>query len=170
MSGGSSSLGERPLRDSNMPFPGCNPAPHFTAGLDNEQHGLLGSLTPVARGTPEGPAEAQAVVAALDVVQIDINTLLSDIKSGASQSTIAQDRQTLNTDIAALVQAEQQFAQDSRHDLEMAAWPAVATGHDAPTQAIDRLFAAGWRPDVGHTSADGFSTQALDQLFATDWS
>src|SRR4029077_4382678 len=42
---------------------------YFTAGLDNEQHGLFGSLTPVAPGTPEGPAEAQVVVAALDVVQ-----------------------------------------------------------------------------------------------------
>jgi uncharacterized protein (TIGR03118 family) len=32
---------------------------YFTAGLDNEQHGLFGSLTPVAPGPSEGPAEAQ---------------------------------------------------------------------------------------------------------------
>ena len=34
---------------------------YFTAGLDHEMHGLFGSLTPVAQGTPEGPAEARAV-------------------------------------------------------------------------------------------------------------
>jgi hypothetical protein len=89
---------------------------YFTAGIDNEQHGLFGSLTAVAPGTPEGPAEAQAVTAALDVVQLDLAKLTSDISSGAPQSTIAQDRQTLNTDFAALIRAEQQFAQDSRED------------------------------------------------------
>jgi hypothetical protein len=31
---------------------------YCTAGLDCEQHGLFGSLTLVARGTPEGLAEA----------------------------------------------------------------------------------------------------------------
>jgi hypothetical protein len=34
---------------------------YFTAGLDHEMHGLFGSLTSVAAGTPEGPAEAQNV-------------------------------------------------------------------------------------------------------------
>jgi uncharacterized protein (TIGR03118 family) len=29
---------------------------YFTAGLDHETHGLFGSLTPVAPGTPEGAA------------------------------------------------------------------------------------------------------------------
>jgi hypothetical protein len=51
----------------------------------------------------------------------------------------------------------------------MATIPAQGAGHDASTQALDRLFAAGWRPNVGHTSGDGVSMQALDQLFATDW-
>src|SRR5262249_49012821 len=36
---------------------------YFTAGLDHENHGLFGSLSPVAAGTPEGPAEAQKVTA-----------------------------------------------------------------------------------------------------------
>jgi hypothetical protein len=94
----------------------------------------------------------------------------SDSNGGASPSTIAQDRQTLNMDFGALVPAEQQFAQDSRPNPEMTASPAVAAGHDAPTQALDRLFAAGWQPDVGHTSGTGVSMQALDQLFATDGS
>ncbi len=36
---------------------------YFTAGLFGETHGLLGSLTSVASGTPEGPAEHQLVTA-----------------------------------------------------------------------------------------------------------
>ncbi|HEV3443286.1 MAG TPA: TIGR03118 family protein [Gemmataceae bacterium] len=121
---------------------------YFTAGIDNEMHGLFGSLTPVAPGTPEGPADAQVVVAALDVVQLDLTTLISDINSGASQSTIAQDTQTLNTDSAALTLAEQQFAKDSRHDQGMAAMTAPGAHHAAAMQNIDRLFAAGWNFDL----------------------
>jgi hypothetical protein len=90
---------------------------YFTAGLDNETHGLFGSLTPVAPGTPEGAAEGQVVVAAADVVQIDLTTLNNDIASGASASTIAQDIQTLNTDIATLQSDEQVFVNDSSDDL-----------------------------------------------------
>jgi uncharacterized protein (TIGR03118 family) len=89
---------------------------YFTAGIDNEMHGLFGSLTPVAPGTPEGAAESQVVVAAGDVVQIDVTSLNNDIASGASASTIAQDQQTLATDTATLVRAERDFAKDSRHD------------------------------------------------------
>jgi uncharacterized protein (TIGR03118 family) len=121
---------------------------YFTAGLDNEMHGLFGSLTSVAAGTPEGPAEAQAVVAALDVVQLDVAMLTSDIKSGASQSTVAQDTRTLKTDFAALVTAEKQFAEDSRDDQGMAALPAPAAGHAAAMQDLDRLFAAVWSLDL----------------------
>jgi uncharacterized protein (TIGR03118 family) len=90
---------------------------YFTAGIDNGMHGLFGSLTPVAPGTPEGAAEGQVVVADSDVVQIDLTTLNHDIASGASASTIAQDMQTLNTDIATLQGAERVFAKDSRHEL-----------------------------------------------------
>jgi hypothetical protein len=97
----------------------------------------------VAPGTPEGPAEAQAVVAALDVVQLDLAMVTSDINSGASQSTIAQDTQTLKMDFGALVLAEQQFGQDSDHNQGMAAMPASGGGGGAAVQDIDRLFAAG---------------------------
>ena len=90
---------------------------YFTAGIDNEMHGLFGSLTPVAPGTPAGASAGQVVVADSDAVQIDLTTLNQDIASGASASTIAQDMQTLNTDIATLQVAERVFAQDSRHDL-----------------------------------------------------
>src|SRR5262249_36383328 len=84
---------------------GAGGDPHtlfFTAGIDNEQHGLFGSLTAVAPGTPEGPAEAQKVVAAVDVFQLDLQQLLKDISSGAAPATIAQDQQTLQTDFGTL--------------------------------------------------------------------
>jgi uncharacterized protein (TIGR03118 family) len=114
---------------------------YFTAGLDHEQHGLFGSLTSVAPGTPEGPAEAQAVVAALDVLQIDFATLTNDINNGASGSTIAQDMQTLNTDFAALKRAEQRFANDGDHHgmAPSVAMPGSAVGHTANAQ--DVIFA-----------------------------
>jgi hypothetical protein len=102
---------------------------YFTAGIDNEMHGLFGSLTPVAPGTPEGAAESQVVVADADVVQIDRTTLNNDIASGASQSTITQDMQTLNTDIATLQGAERVFAKDSRQDLGAAR--SAGQGQDA---------------------------------------
>jgi uncharacterized protein (TIGR03118 family) len=122
---------------------------YFTAGLDHEQHGLFGSFTPVAPGTPEGPAEAQAVVAAFDVVQLDFATLTKDFASGASLSTVAQDTQILKTDFIALQQAEQQFAQDSSHDQGTAATPAPPAGQAAATQNLDHLFAEGWTGPAG---------------------
>jgi hypothetical protein len=45
---------------------------YFAAGINAEADGLFGSLTPVAAGTHEGPAKAQAVTAPLDVVQPDL--------------------------------------------------------------------------------------------------
>jgi uncharacterized protein (TIGR03118 family) len=72
---------------------------YFTAGIDDEQHGLFGSLSPVASGTPEGPAEEENVAIAVDVLQLDLNTLQSDITSGAPAATIQQDVQNVVTDI-----------------------------------------------------------------------
>jgi uncharacterized protein (TIGR03118 family) len=108
------------LKVGNGGMGGDANAVYFTAGLDNEMHGLFGSLTSVAPGTPEGAAEGQVVVAAADVVQIDLTTLNNDIASGASASTIAQDTQTLNTDIATLQRAERVLANDGGNDLGMA--------------------------------------------------
>ena len=115
---------------------------YFTAGIDNEQHGLFGSLTAAAKGSPEGPAEGQVVVADSDVVQIDLTTLNHDIASGASASTIAQDMQTLNTDIVTLQGAERVFAKDSRDDMGTAA--TAGQGQVAATagQGQDALTAA----------------------------
>ena len=150
---------------------------YFTAGIDNEQHGLFGSLTAVAPGTPEGPAEAQKVVAALDVVQLDLATLTSDINSGASQSTIAQDTQTLKMDFAALVLAEQQFAQDSRHDQPAndtgASSGSLASARDAVFADLASLNKAASRHDQGLATRPkpgaglAAAIQDIDRLFAT---
>ena len=51
---------------------------------------------------PEGSAHAQAMAAALDAVQLDLATLIADINSGASRSTVAQETQTEETDFGAL--------------------------------------------------------------------
>jgi uncharacterized protein (TIGR03118 family) len=152
---------------------------YFTAGLDNEMHGLFGSLTPVAPGTPEGPAEAQAVVAALDVVQLDLAALTSAINSGASQSTIAQDTQTLQMDFAALVLAEQQFAQDSRHDQPAndagASSGSLASARNAVFADLASLNKAASRHDQGLATmpkpAAGLAAaiQDIDRLFASGW-
>jgi uncharacterized protein (TIGR03118 family) len=124
------------------------PAADSTAGLDNKMHGPPGSLAPVAPGTPEGPAEAQALAAALDVVQPHPATPASDINSGARPSTIAQDTQTPKTDFGALMLAEQQFAQDRRDDQGLAARPAPGAGPAAALPDLDRLFAAVWGLDL----------------------
>lgn len=89
---------------------------YFTAGIDHEQHGLFGSLKPVAQGTPEGPAEAQALQAAVDVFQITLTTVEKDISSGVTGTTLQQDLQNLNTAFVDLVRAELRFAADSRAD------------------------------------------------------
>ncbi len=101
---------------------------YFTAGLDGEQHGLFGSLTAVAAGTPEGPAEAQAVQAAVDVFQISFQTLEQDIANGAPVATVVQDIHALQDSFVALVQAEQQFLHDARDDAATSA-PLFHTAH-----------------------------------------
>jgi uncharacterized protein (TIGR03118 family) len=89
---------------------------YFTAGLFDETHGLFGSLSPVAAGSPEGLAEAQMVTAALDVFQLSAQTLNQDISAGASKAQIKQDFQAVQAAFQALVQAEVQFAIDNRAD------------------------------------------------------
>ena len=64
---------------------------YFTAGLFGETHGLFGSLTTAAPGSPEGTAEAQMIQADLDVVQLNLQTLQSDLQAGAAKTTIRQD-------------------------------------------------------------------------------
>jgi hypothetical protein len=113
---------------------------YFTAGLDNEMHGLFGSLTPVAPGTPEGPAEAQAVQAAADVLQIDMQKLIADIVSGASQATIRQDTQTVTADFNNLVRAETGFAGDNHADTHVSGHHRGADSARGQQDALDALF------------------------------
>jgi uncharacterized protein (TIGR03118 family) len=86
---------------------------YFTAGLFGETHGLFGSLTSVAPGTPEGPAEAQKVTAAQDLVQIDLSTLTSDIATSQPRATIQQDLATLRADTVQFVRFEDQLLDDT---------------------------------------------------------
>ncbi len=89
---------------------------YFTAGPFGESHGLFGSLTTAALGSPEGPAESQLVQADLDVVHIDLQQLASDSASSAPASTIQADAQTLNTDTATLQRDERAYAADTLAD------------------------------------------------------
>jgi len=83
---------------------------YFTAGLFSEAHGLLGSLSTVAPGTPEGPAESQWVQAAMDAVQLDQQTLAADTASGAPAATIENDVDTLRADSRTLREAQEEDA------------------------------------------------------------
>jgi uncharacterized protein (TIGR03118 family) len=89
---------------------------YFTAGPFQQSHGLFGSLTTVAAGSAEGPAEAQWVQAKADVVQLDLQRLAQDDSSGASAATIRQDTQTLDADSHAQTRAERSFADDTLDD------------------------------------------------------
>jgi uncharacterized protein (TIGR03118 family) len=117
---------------------------YFTAGIDHEMHGLFGSLTAVKAGTPEGPAEAQNVQAALDVFQIDLTTVINDLTTGVSQATLDQAIRNLRQDFVALAKAEMQFATD-----------AVADAHHS-----------GKGETALSTSTAKFDKDALDDFFA----
>src|SRR5712691_3877345 len=90
---------------------------YFTAGLFGESHGLFGSLTTVAPGSPEGPAEAQWVQALVDLVQLDQAVLSHDSSSGASKATIRQDTKILRADTHQLNLAKRAFVDDTTDDL-----------------------------------------------------
>jgi uncharacterized protein (TIGR03118 family) len=90
---------------------------YFTAGPFGETHGLFGSLDTVTPGSPEGPAESQWVQANIDVVQLDLQRLVTDSSIGGPQATIKQDTQSLDVDSHALVQAERAFGQDTLEDI-----------------------------------------------------
>jgi uncharacterized protein (TIGR03118 family) len=117
---------------------------YFTAGLFGETHGLFGSLATPKPGTDEGPAEQQMVTAALDVFQDNLNTLNIDLSSKAPPDKIKQDLQALNASLVQLVQAEVQFAADTRADLG-----GHGGGHGHDTDALDDLFA-----DLGSLTHD----------------
>ena len=101
------------LRVGNGGNGGDANAVYFTAGLVGETHGLFGSLTSVAPGTPEGPAEAQTVTVAQDVVQIDLSKLTNDIATSQPKATIQQDLANLRADTVQFVRLEDQLLDDT---------------------------------------------------------
>jgi hypothetical protein len=105
------------LRVGNGTHGGASDTVYFTAGLFGETHGLFGSLSTVAPGTPEGPAEAQLVKAHEDVVQLDLNQLTSDSASGAPTATIQTDVANLDADTLQLGRVEVAFADDRVADM-----------------------------------------------------
>ena len=104
------------LKVGNGGAGGTANAVYFTAGLFGESHGLFGSLTTAAPGSPEGPAEGQWVQANLDVVQLDLQQLNADLASGAPLDTIKMDSKTLNADTCQLVIVERAYAADAIAD------------------------------------------------------
>lgn len=104
------------LKVGNGGSGGATNTVYFTAGPFGENHGLFGALTTAAPGSPEGPAEEQAVQADLDVVGPDLQQLEKDSSSGAPAATISQDIQTLNSDSARLARDERAFARDAAAD------------------------------------------------------
>jgi uncharacterized protein (TIGR03118 family) len=115
---------------------------YFTAGLFHEAHGLFGSLTSVAPGSPEGTAEAQMIQADLDVVQLSLQTLQMDLKAGAPKATIRQDIQALDQSLTQLVGVEARFTADTFADRGI--------GHDHDHDA----------------AIEGFDLTAVDNVFA----
>ncbi|MGO9959093.1 MAG: TIGR03118 family protein [Solirubrobacteraceae bacterium] len=104
------------LKVGNGGSGGATDTVYFTAGLFGETHGVFGSLTTAAPGSPEGPAEGQSVQADLDVVQLDLQQLVKDSSSGAPAATISHDAQALNTDSDKLGRDERAFGQDAVAD------------------------------------------------------
>ena len=100
---------------------------YFTAGLFDETHGLFGSLTPVAAGTPEGPAEAQAAQASLDVAQLDLTALQNDIAAKASASQIETDRDAFLRSVVDLIHVDHSLDKDIVKD----------GGTDSGAQSVD---------------------------------
>jgi hypothetical protein len=106
---------------------------YFTAGIFGETHGLFGSLTPVAAGTPEGLAEQQMVAAFLDVLQLAVQKVNMDLSNGASKAQVRQDVQALQTAEQNFLRAEANFVNDTLADQG---------GHRSPHRAVDDTFSS----------------------------
>ncbi len=104
------------LKVGNGGAGGAANALYFTAGILGERHGIFGSLTTAAPGSPEGPAETQWIEANVDVVRLDQDQLTADLASGASAATIQQDIRSLEVDADGLAAAVEAYAEDSADD------------------------------------------------------
>ncbi|HEY2894871.1 MAG TPA: TIGR03118 family protein [Pirellulales bacterium] len=90
---------------------------YFTAGLFDESHGLFGSLTTAAAGSPEGAAEAQMIIADLDVFQLSLQTLQMDLQAHAPRATIRQDVKAVDQSLTQLVHDQTRLLVDTFTDL-----------------------------------------------------
>jgi uncharacterized protein (TIGR03118 family) len=108
---------------------------YFTAGLFDETHGLFGSLTTAAAGSPEGSAESQVIQADLDVVQLSLQALQADLQAGAPKSTIRMDFQDLNQSLIHLKHDQIRFADDTFNDLGIG----HGRGHDQDMGGFDLM-------------------------------
>jgi hypothetical protein len=98
------------LRVGNGGSGGAANTVYFTAGPFEESHGLLGSLSTAAPGSPEGLAAAQSLQADRDVVELARQQLAKDTSAGAPPATITQDLHTLEADSVRLTRAERALA------------------------------------------------------------
>jgi hypothetical protein len=101
---------------------------------------LFGSLALVAAGTPEGPAEVQMLQAAIDVVQINLNTVVHDLATGVSGADLAQAFRDLNDSLVQLVHAERRFAADTRADLMGGGSASTGSMHGLDLDDLGELF------------------------------
>lgn len=111
---------------------------YFTAGLDHENHGLFGSLAGVAPGTEEAAealTEAQMVQAELDVVSLDLTTVINDITNGVPKTTLRQDIKALKTAVKDLRDAELRFIHDT-HTV----YQGTSANGGATLQSLGALF------------------------------
>jgi uncharacterized protein (TIGR03118 family) len=104
------------LKVGNGGMGGAANTVYFTAGLFGETHGLFGSLTPVAAGTAEGPAEQQKVIAFLDEFVLAVQTFNTDLSNGTSQVQLRQDLKAVDTALHDFVRVELDFVFDSIAD------------------------------------------------------
>jgi uncharacterized protein (TIGR03118 family) len=120
---------------------------YFTAGLFGETHGLFGSLTTAAPGSPEGTAEAQMIQADLDVVQLNLQTLQTDRAAGAPKATIRQDVHALDQSLKQLARDEARFTDDTLADLGIGHDHAHhASQRESDLTALDNVFAGLGKP------------------------
>jgi uncharacterized protein (TIGR03118 family) len=120
------------LKVGNGKAGGDSNSVYFTAGTFDETHGLFGSLSPVAQGTPEGNAEQQLVTANLDVFNLSVQTFKTDSANGASKAQLQQDLQAIETALRNFVGAESNFLRDTQADQ----------GVHGSHQNLDDLFAS----------------------------
>jgi hypothetical protein len=127
------------LQVGNGKAGGLSDTVYFTAGIGHEQHGLFGSFTPVAPGSPEGNAEAEMVQANLIFFQESLATLNNDLASGAKNATIRADIKAVNQAEATLLRSEIELANDAFSDAGISRHGKGRLGHEQ--RVFDKILA-----------------------------